>query len=522
MAGSFIESSQAPSAQADAKRTSFTFPSGATLVSPSGKREAFSDALVIALPSAGDSESSGWQATAKGYELSTAGTIIRSAKEVGVLRDKGGAYATSWFLAGWACGGLFFGVLGDRIGRVKSMLITILLYSACTGLSALSQGVTDFCFYRFLTGLGVGGEFAVGVALVAEVMPARARPYALAALQAFSAVGNISAALINWGLSSMGNIGGTSPWRMMFVVGAAPALLALVIRARLKESEQWQRTSHEGAMAKKLGSYAQLFQHPTWRKHAIFGLILACSGVIGLWAVGFFAPDLIRKVQRENVVATVCQEEAAIAEQAGDAARADNLNAIRNDALAPANQKPGLNDEQLVIKNELEESFNKKLSAWSSITSILINIGAACGMFGFGVLSQRIGRRPTFALGLLAAFLSTSAVFWLLQDMNQMWLVPIMGFCQLSLFAGYAMYFPELFPTHLRATGTSFCYNVGRFAAAAGPLIQSQLVGFFSSLYAGSGGEPLRYAGVTMSLVYLIGLFVLPLLPETFRKPLPE
>src|SRR3954466_10383592 len=109
-----------------------------------------------------------------------------------------GDISTSVFIAGWATGGLIFGMLGDRIGRAKTMLITILMYSACTGLSALSVSIYDFAFYRFLTGLGVGGEFAVGVALVAEVMPAKARTYCLALLQALSALGNISAALINW------------------------------------------------------------------------------------------------------------------------------------------------------------------------------------------------------------------------------------------------------------------------------------------------------------------------------------
>ena len=86
-----------------------------------------------------------------------------------------GGYATSVFLAGWATGGLVFGVLGDRIGRAKTMMITILIYSLCTGLSALSTSFWDFAFYRFITGLGVGGEFAVGVALLAEVMPARSK-----------------------------------------------------------------------------------------------------------------------------------------------------------------------------------------------------------------------------------------------------------------------------------------------------------------------------------------------------------
>ena len=108
--------------------------------------------------------------------------------------------ATSIFMIGWASGGLAFGVLGDRIGRARTMMLTILLYSLCTGLSAFSVTFWDFATYRFLTGLGVGGEFAVGVALVAEVMPDRARPLALGLLQALSAVGNVSAALIGIGL----------------------------------------------------------------------------------------------------------------------------------------------------------------------------------------------------------------------------------------------------------------------------------------------------------------------------------
>src|SRR5262245_28850344 len=100
--------------------------------------------------------------------------------------------STSIFLIGWATGGLGFGILGDRIGRVKTMLLTILIYSIFTGLSSLSQGFWDFALWRFLTGLGVGGEFAVGVSLVAEVMPDRARPFAISLLQALSAVGNMT------------------------------------------------------------------------------------------------------------------------------------------------------------------------------------------------------------------------------------------------------------------------------------------------------------------------------------------
>ena len=148
-----------------------------------------------------------------------------------------GGISTSVFLLGWATGGLAFGILGDRIGRAKTMVWTILVYSAFTGLSALSKSVYDFAAYRFLTGLGVGGEFAVGVALVAEVMPDRARPHALGLLQALSAVGNISAALVGVSFTELEAAEVVAQgwgWRWMFVVGTRPALLALVIRRRSK------------------------------------------------------------------------------------------------------------------------------------------------------------------------------------------------------------------------------------------------------------------------------------------------
>jgi MFS family permease len=429
-----------------------------------------------------------------------------------------GGYATSIFLVGWASGGLIFGVLGDRIGRAKTMLMTILIYSLCTGLSALSKSFWDFALYRFLTGLGVGGEFAVGVALVAEVMPARARPYTLSLLQALSAFGNVSAALINIGFGIAEEQGlVSSPWRWMFVIGAIPALLALVIRRRLKEPEKWQKASHEGAVAKQLGSYAELFRDPRWRKHALLGLVLACSGVIGLWAVGFFTPDLTRYVLKGTIVEQVYTEQIENARGAGEVDRMARLEAARDfDRAGSAGAT--LPVEAAAVKAGLEPIINGRLSRWGGLTSMMINLGAFLGMFGFGAVAQRIGRKPTFAIAFIAAFLSTATVFWFMKEFNEIFgMVPIMGFCQLSLFAGYAIYFPELFPTYLRSTGTSFCYNVGRFVAATGPLVQGRLLAVFAA-----ETESLRYAGAIMSSVFLLGLFVLPFMPETKGEPLPE
>lgn len=436
-------------------------------------------------------------------------------KDLADARSAAGNLSTTVFMLGWATGGLFFGILGDRIGRAKTMMITILLYSLFTGLSAFSVGVWDFAFYRFLTGLGVGGEFAVGIALVAEVMPDSARARSLSLLQALSAVGNVSAALINLGLGVAEEEGLVeSPWRIMFMIGAIPALLALIIRWKLKEPEKWKNAKHEGVAKKQLGSYRELFSDPVLRKHALLGLVLGCSGIVGLWSVGFFTPDLIRIVQTKSVRAEV------IAQETLDA-KADPAMVARLENIAKSyDPKAGikLETEDTELRKKIDRATSGRLTRWSSYTSIAINIGAFCGMFGFGVLAQRIGRKKTFAIAFVAAFISTASVFWFLQDMWQVFvMVPIMGFCQLSLFAGYAIYFPELFPTRLRSTGTSFCYNVGRFVAAFGPLVKTALERAFSDT-----PEPLRYAGVTMCFVFLVGLIVLPFLPETHGKPLPE
>ena len=127
--------------------------------------------------------------------------------------------------------------------------------------------------------------------------------------------------------------------------------------------------------------------------------------------------------------------------------------------------------------------------------------------------------KPMFAISFVAATLSTAAVFAFLREFSQIfWMVPLMGVCQLSLFAGYAIYFPELFPTYLRSTGTSFCYNVGRFFSAGGV----GLLGLLTGTVFADTEEPLRYAGLTMCSVFLVGLFVLPFVPETKDQPLPE
>lgn len=434
----------------------------------------------------------------------------KSGKDVTSSRQFWGDISTSVFIAGWATGGLFFGVLGDRIGRARTMVITILMYSVFTGLSALSVSVYDFAFYRFLTGLGVGGEFAVGVALVAEVMPSGARAHALALLQALSGVGNVSAALINLRLGLAEQEGLIdSPWRYMFVIGAVPALLALVVRRNLQEPEAWKAAVADPTSRSKLGSYRELLEDPVWRRHALLGLALGCCGVIGLWSVGFYSFDLVRSIQFP-----VVKQEVLAGVRMRDAALADRLAAAMDDAKVAA----ALSAEDAAELLSAQRQIKGGVTYWQSMTSIMQNIGAFLGMFGFGYLSQLIGRRPTFAIAFCMAFLSTFLVFAVIKEFWQLFvLIPLMGFCQLSLFAGFAIYFPELFPTRLRSTGTSFCYNVGRFVAAGGPLIKAGL----DAIYRGHP-DAQRLTGMTMSTVFLLGLLVLPFLPETRGRDLPE
>jgi MFS family permease len=412
---------------------------------------------------------------------------------------------TMIFILGWATGGLIFGVMGDRVGRARTMLITIVVYSAFTGLSALSVGIWDFALYRFLTGLGVGGEFAVGVALVAEVMPERARIPALGWLQALSAVGNCTAAIISMALGRLaaeGALGEWAPWRVMFVIGTLPAILVIFVMSKLREPEKWRQSVAAGGGPEKRGSYAELFGNPELRYRALVGLALGFSGVVGLWGIGFFSFDLMRVVFRSHFEQQAVQE----------AVTAGTLSASYTTEQAAA------------AIAEAKKAIEGNQAYWVGIASLLQNLGGFFGVLAFSKVTQVIGRRPTFAIAFLLAMGGTALTFSMLNSFDQIfWMIPLLGFCQLTLFGGYAIYFPELFPTRLRSTGTSFCYNVGRYLAAFGPLTLGLLADrFYKASLGFDSVSSLRYAGLTMCLVFLIGLAAVPFAPETKGKPLPE
>lgn len=521
-----------------------------------------------------------------------------------------GGYATSLMLIGWATGGIIFGIMGDRIGRARTMVWTILMYSVFTGLCGFSLTIWDFLFYRFMTGLGVGGQFAVGVSLVAETLPDRARAPALGLLQAFSTTGNMGAAVaaLVLGQMAMTETIDQSPWRWMFALGVLPALLAVIVMRKLKEPERWQKAvGYDSGQKQKAGSLVELFGNPLWRKRVIVGMILASSGVIGLWGIGFFSIDLNRSIFRK-----IAEEKYRIVHSFASASMGTDFTCppeidrqflcaivaspqfLENDlpkgkvkntikpqnligpeaalnkdphniyaavltlqkagkpvsveaVLAALDEKSDLWKPQssedrerraayLAAATKPGEDFNAMAAAivkrqrlidgytdrWGALTSLMFNLGAFFGVYSFSRVTQYIGRRPTFVIFFSAAFVTTVVAFLYMNKASDVfWMVPIMGFCQLSVFGGYAIYFPELFPTRLRSTGVSFCYNIGRFAAALGPSALGLLT---SEVFTPEKGyaEPMRYAGVAMCSIFLIGIVVLAFAPETKDKPLPE
>lgn len=402
--------------------------------------------------------------------------------EVGYM----GSWATAVFLIGWGLGGIGFGVLGDRLGRVKTLTATIGLYALFTGLSALSVTEWDFMLYRLLTGFGVGGAFASAVVLLAETVPDNARPYALGLFQASSVLGNCTAALTSMYLGSLQKQGAfppdgwLTPWRVMFLLGILPGILLVVVQFSLREPQKWLALRAAEATGTRpspwqqfTGTLTGIFTTAPWNKRLFLALLLTGAGVIGLWGIGFFSPKLVGLALEETLKAE------------------------------------GFSGDQL--KGEI--------GRWRGITSLVQNGGAFLGIFAFSWVTGIFGRRPTFAMFFVLAALSTAGTFWFLKDRADIfWMIPVMGFCQLALFGGYAIYLPELFPTKFRSTGTSFCYNAGRVVAAGGLFVMGEL----PSLFTGDTATQFRYASVTMCAVFLVGLLVLPFLPETKDKPLPE
>lgn len=360
------------------------------------------------------------------------------------------------FLIGGTIGGLLFGWLGDRWGRRPAMVLSILFYSVFSGLTFFVTDVWQVGVLRFLVAMGVGGEWAVAAALVAEVVPPRARAHMSGI---FHSTGILGAFLAAWAGLAVG-----ANWRLAFLLGVLPALLVLWVRAKVEEPDAWLEARRRADLDgnRQLGSFRELLTSPAWSRRAWLGLLLASIGLGTFWGVSVAGQDLARDyLLREGVDAATATERAKF--------------------------------------------------AYGNVEAL----AAGIGMLAFGPLAVRFGRKRTFAIYLAASTIVVPVTCYAAPSYE--WLLVLLalyGFFTWGLHAGFAIYFPELFPHHLRSTGAGFCFNGGRLLASAALV--------FSAWLKALPGMDLRLAIVLMALLFPVGLLVVSLLPETKDQPLPE
>ena len=492
-----------------------------------------------------------------------------------------GGVATLLMMVGWATGGILFGMMSDRCGRVKAMVTTLLAYTLFSGLSGFARTGIEFLVFRFLFGLGVGGMFGAATTLVAESVPKHFRTVALGSMQAVSACGNMIASVLSLRITPgmEGFWGNYSGWQVLSFVSVFPALLAVPMLLVLKEPQVWVKAKADaatGAAGKAVGSIADLFRHPRWRRSTFVGICLGVAGMVGLWGIAFFSPELIstafknrplhvrevlkpadlcaalqgaanpavahlrdklsadvfRQVQQVSQTSEVRPATVdALVQDLNRLIQQDNLydktafqgldlkKATRN--LAQRVQNSGERRDIISLNRQLVEQLfpgtirelQKTIDKTRSRGMFFQDIGSLLGMFTFTFVAAYFNRRTAFLSSFLLCLCSVSYVFYSLKTATDvLWMLPIMGFATLSPFAGYSIYFPEIFPTRLRGTGVGFCYNTVRYLAAPFPF----LLGWLSTLM------PFRTVAVIMSGIYLVGIVALIWAPETKGRPLPE
>ena len=346
---------------------------------------------------------------------------LLQAKAGGVVStDEIGRYGgliLSIFLIGWAIGGVLFGVIADRFGRTRTLIFTILIYAVFTGLAAFSHDWWHLAIYRFVTALGIGGEWAAGAALVAEVWPEEKRAKAAGILQSAWAAGYFVAAAVNLGLRDHG-------WRPLFVVGIVPAIVAMFVRLWVKEPERWVKAQEqERALGKGAAENLTALFHGGLLRPTLVGSGLAFVAVFGLWGATNWTPTLIRSLP------------------------------------------------------QLQDCNSATVTSYVSYATMMLNAGALIGYLSFGPLADWMGRRAAFGLMCAGSLVMLPVTFLTPQSyLVVLLLLPLLGFFNNGIFSGFPIYLPELYPTRLRATGAGFCFNAGRVLASAGPFLTGMLV----------------------------------------------
>lgn len=362
------------------------------------------------------------------------------------LVDRWNNYALASFLLGGAFGGILFGVVSDRIGRSKTMIITILFYSVFTCVTAFANAAWQMVILRFLVAMGVGGEWAVASAMVAEVMPKRSRPVMSSIFHASSVFGTLMAVAVGYFILSS-KPWGDDTWRLGFLIGIVPALLVVVIRWKMKEPEQWQQAKQRELedATQTTGTISELFNAENIR-NTFVGVTLATVGLVTFWGSHIYGKNALLRSAQATALKT-----------AGVAADADEA-----------------------TQQAAYSSSSEQIKRAEMLSMCLNTIGGGLGLVLFGWISNLLGRKGAFIFYHAGGFIMAMLMFLVLIPMNAPYAVlclalPVFGFLTLGMHAGYAVYFPELFPTRLRGTGTGFCFNSGRFGTAAAMLIAAQM-----------------------------------------------
>ncbi len=399
------------------------------------------------------------------------------------------SWALASFLLGGAFGGILFGMLSDKIGRSKTMIITILFYSVFTCVTALASAPWHMVVLRFLVAMGVGGEWAVATAVVAEVMPKRSRPVMGSIFHASSVFGTLMAVAVGYFIISA-QVLGENTWRLGFVIGVLPALLTVFIRWKMQEPEQWvQAKEREAADATQAtGSLRDLFRNE-YLRGTLIGTILATIGLTTFWGCHIYGKDTLKR-----------RAETSILSDAG---------------LAGINWKEA--------SEEQKEAREQALAAGKSIIKrqemtgmfLVMVLGGGLGLVLFGSISNIMGRKGAFIFYHLGGFLAALFLFYVLgpgdySRTSLLIFLPIFGFLTLGMHAGYAVYFPELFPTRLRGTGTGFCFNAGRIGSAVA-----------MATSATQGWTPSQSSQYMVPL-FAVGVIVTLLAKETRGEELPD
>ncbi len=373
---------------------------------------------------------------------------------------------TSVLLIGWAVGGIVFGKICDRIGRTKTLLYTMLLYAFGTFSCAFAPNIWVLMICRMVASLGIGGEWAAGASMVAEVVPEKSRVECGALLYTSAPMGLFLATFVNDQIARvmMPDSPETS-WRVVFLCGLIPAVIAFIVPLFVKEPDRWQQIADHAPPAR----LRELFT-PEHRAATRSGFLMALIALLTWWSCNAFLP----------VVAS---------------------------GLA-----------QVSAKNEGIVASQVMIEQWKTSTTYSFNAGGLIGTLLTIPAAKYLGRRWMFGIYFFLSAIAVLVTFGISAPaVVHIWsgLYFSIGLSVFGIFGSFTYYLPELFPTRLRGTGSGFCYNTGRLITAIGPFLVGYIASQQANVLQGAFGV-LFFVG----FIPLLGIAALPWVIETKGRKL--